>query len=353
MRKESLQFLEAFLNTPTPSGFEGPGAALWREYVAPYADTVRGDVYGNSIATLNPEGSPRVMLAGHIDEIGFMVTYINDDGFAYLSAIGGVDAAVAVSKPVIIHGAKGPVPGVLGRKAIHMTDAEERGKPLKLHEVYVDIGAKSKAEAKRSIAIGDAVVFDIGYRKLVGNRIAARGCDDRIGAWAVAEALRILSSSRRLKAAVYGVATVQEENGAFGAAIAATAIEPKAAIAVDVTQSVDTPDSRKERFGETRLGLGPALSIGSVISPKMRELMIKAAERKKIPVQFDTTPRRSGTDADAIFSKCGGVATGLISIPNRYMHTPVEVVDLKDLEQTAALLAATCEEITDKVDFTR
>lgn len=351
MRKESVQFLETFLNTPSPSGFEGPCARLWREYAGSFADSVSGDVYGNSIAVVNPAGSPKVMLAGHIDEIGFMITYINDDGFAYLSAIGGVDPAVAVSKPVIIHGSRGPVPGVLGRRAIHMTDPEERGKPLKLHEAYVDIGAKSKAEAKRHIAVGDAAVFDIGYRKLVGNRIAARGCDDRIGAWAVAEALRILSQSKRLKAAVYGVATVQEENGLFGASIASTAIRPKAAIAVDVTQSVDTPDAKKERFGETRLGMGPALSIGSVISPKMRELMLKAAKKRKIPVQFDTTPRRSGTDADAIFSKCGGIATGLISIPNRYMHTPVEVIDLGDLEQTAELLAATCEEITDKVSF--
>jgi len=353
LSKKSLDFLKRFVDTPSPSGFERPAQEVWREYVSKFADEVDWDVQGNSIGVINRGGSPRVMLAGHCDEIGFMVKYVNDSGYIYFSAIGGIDPAIVPARTVSIRTKNGPVPGVIGRTAIHMQDKDDEKKPLKLHEMWIDIGAAGKKEALKRVAIGDPIVFDTGFYVLNGEFAVARGFDDKMGAFAVAEALRILWEETGLKAEVHGVASVQEEISFAGAMTSAFRIEPHVAIAVDVGNATDTPGISKERFGEITLGKGPIIGRGSAISPGVEAMLKKVADKHKIPWQAGAAPRWTGTDADAIFKSRGGVACGLLSVPNRYMHTPVETIHLGDLENCARLMAAFAAAVTEKMDFRR
>ncbi len=351
--QKSLDFLQRFVDTPSPSGFERPAQEVWRDYVSQFADRVTSDVQGNSIGVINERGTPRVMLIGHCDEVGFMVNYVNDKGYIYFAAIGGVDPNIVPAKRVIIQTEKGPVKGVIGRIAIHMQDKDDEKKPPKMHEFWIDIGARNKKETLKRVAIGDPIVFDSGFDILSGKFAVARGFDDKMGAFAVAEALRMLSRKKKLKAAVYGVASVQEEISFAGARTSAFHIKPDVAIAVDVTNATDTPSVSKEKYGEIALGKGPTLDKGSSVSPAVEEMLRKVAKKRKIPFQTGAAPRWTGTDADAVFISRGGVACGLVSVPNRYMHTPVEVIHLGDLEQCAKLMAAFCQDLTPKADFKR
>lgn len=352
-QQDSLDFLQRFVDTPSPSGFERPAQEIWRQYVAGFADKVESDVQGNSIGIINEGGSPRVMLIGHCDEIGFMVNYVNDRGFIYFSRIGGIDPNIIPAKRVVIHTKKGPVKGVVGRVAIHMMDKEDEKKGIKVHELWIDIGARNKKEALKRVSIGDPIVFDCGFEMLSGKLAVARGFDDKMGAFAVAEALRLLSKKKRIKAAVYGVASVQEEISFAGATTSAFHIKPDVAIAVDVGQATDTPGVSKERYGEFKLGGGPIIDRGSSVSPAVEEMLKQVATKSKIPFQASAAPRFTGTDADAVFTSRGGVACGLVSVPNRYMHTPVEVIHLGDLEHCAKLMAAFATRLTEKSDFKR
>jgi putative aminopeptidase FrvX len=351
--KKSLDFLQRFVDTPSPSGFERPAQEVWRDYVSGFADEVHWDVQGNSIGTVNRGGSPRIMLAGHCDEIGFMVKYVNDHGYIYFSAIGGVDPAIVPARKVVIHTGRGPVSGVIGRTAIHMQDKDDEKKSAKIHEMWIDIGAKDKKDALKRVAVGDPIVFDLDFWVLSGDFAVARGFDDKMGAFAVAEALRILSGDKSLKAEVHGVASVQEEISFAGAMTSAFSIEPHVALAVDVGNATDTPGVSKEKFGEIRLGKGPIIHRGSSVSPGVEAVLKKVADKNKIPWQAAAAPRWTGTDADAIFKTRGGVACGLVSVPNRYMHTPVEVIHLGDLENCARLMAAFAGAVTAKMDFRR
>ncbi len=352
MRKESYEFLQRLIETPSPSGFEQPVQRLIRDYMASYADEVRTDVHGNVIGIKNPEGFPRVMLAGHCDQIGMMIQHISEEGFIYVGAIGGIDAAVLPGLTVVIHNERGPVRGVIGRKPIHLLKPEERDKPrLELSEMCIDIGAKNKKEAQSLVALGDAVTFDLQMYALHNQLVAAPGFDDKVGAFVVAEALRLLER-RKLSCAVYAVSTVQEELGLRGARTSAFGIDPQVGIAVDVTHASDYPGCDPKRTGECKLGEGPTIARGPNINPVLRQLMEEVAAQKKIKWQPEPEPRATGTDANAIQINRAGVATGLVSIPNRYMHTPVEVVHLGDLENAAKLLAETCLRITPDMDFT-
>ena len=351
--KRSLAFLEKFVNTPSPSGFERPAQDVWRAYVGKFADRVDSDVQGNAVGVLNKSGKPRVMLIGHCDEVGFMVTYVNEQGFIYFAAIGGVDPHIVPAKRVVISTARGPVKGVIGRTAIHLQDRDDEKKVIKMHDMWIDIGAKNKEEALKRVSIGDPVVFDLGFERLSGEMAVARGFDDKMGAFVVAEALRLLSGEKKLKAAVYGVSSVQEEISFAGAQTSAFHIEPSVAIAVDVGNSTDTPGISKERHGEIKLGLGPIIDRGSSVSPRVEETLMKVARARKIPFQVGASPRWTGTDADAVFKSRGGVACGLLSVPNRYMHTPVEVIHLGDLEKCARLMAAFVLELNARSDFSR
>ena len=341
MNDTSFAFLKTLLETPSPSGFETRGQKVWMDYVRPFADEVHSDAYGNCFAVLNPKGSPTVLFAGHSDEIGFMISNINDDGFVYFQTIGGSDPGLARGQRVVIHGRNGPVPGVIGQLAIHLQEPEDRKKVPDFHNMFIDIGAKSRAEAAEKVRVGDPITYDVGVLPLLNGRIAARACDNRIGTFAAAEALRLAAQHRaQLKARVIAVSTIQEENGLYGATMAGYSAAPDVALVVDVTHATDIPPCNKNRNGDVRVGAGPVISIGSANHPVVNARLEKVAKREHIALQFEANPRATGTDADAIFRQRGGIATTSIGLPNRYMHSPVEVVDPADLEKIAQLLAA-------------
>jgi putative aminopeptidase FrvX len=340
---ESVDFLKRLLDAPGPSGFELAAARVWREEAERVADRVDADVSGNSLATLNPGGSPRVMLAGHIDEIGLIVTHIDDEGFLYFDGIGGWDAQVLLGQRVRILGRQGEVSGVVGTKPIHLMKPEEREKAAKLTDLWIDVGAKDRAAAtERGLRVGDPAVLDVGMISLGGDLVASRAIDNRIGAFVVLEALRILrSEGRELSAEVTAVATTQEEIGyqGGGARTSAFTLEPQVALVVDVTFSTDAPRIEKKQTGEHRLGGGPVLGRGSAIHPLVFDRLVDAAEAAGITFTIQANARATHTDADAIYLSRAGVATGVVSVPNRYMHSPNEIVSLADLRSTARLLA--------------
>lgn len=338
MRKASLDFLKTLLTTPSPSGFEAEIQKHCKKYISEYVDDVYKDVHGNQFAVRNAKGKPRVMLAGHVDEIGLQVNYIDEYGFISFVPIGGVDESILDGQRVHVHTQKNIVPGVIGRRAIHLTDQEERGKPLKMHELWVDIGAKDQAAANKLVEIGDPITIDQGVVELHGNNLVARALDDRIGAFVVLEAVRLMAK-RKIDAAVFCVTTVQEEIGLRGATTSAYACEPNVGIAVDVAHATDHPNVDWKRFGYYQLGGGPILHRGANINPIVEKQLANAAKKKDIAVQMNAVPRGTGTDANAMQLSRSGVATGLIGVPNRYMHSPVEMVNLDDVEHCAELLA--------------
>jgi putative aminopeptidase FrvX len=338
VRKESHQFLKKLLSVPSPSGFESKIQRVCKDYAKGFVDEIYKDVHGNQYHVKNPKGKLRIMLAGHVDEIALMINHIGGEGFLGFQAIGGVDSSVLDGQRVNVHTDKGAIPGVIGRRAIHLTDAEDRGKPMKMHQMWIDIGAKDKKEAERVVAIGDPATIDADYLELRNGRIIARALDDRVGAFVVLEAMRLIAR-RKVECAVFCVTTVQEEIGLRGAMTSTYACEPHAGIAVDVAHATDHPDCDSKRFGEFTIDGGPILSRGANINPKIAKQLVTLAKRKRIPYQVMAAPRGTGTDANAMQLSRGGVATGLIGVPNRYMHSPVEMVSLKDVESCAQLLA--------------
>jgi tetrahedral aminopeptidase len=355
MNADSLSFLKSIINAPSPSGFEQPVRQIIDQRMSAFCDEVRHDVMGNVIGVLNPEAETRVMLAGHCDEIGMMITNISDQGYLYFGGVGGMEPLVLLARPVTIHNARGDVQGVVGRLPIHLLgqqkDAVNRGP--KMHEMWIDIGAKDKKDAGKAVAVGDYVTVDASFKQLRNNMVAGRGMDDRVGAFAVAEALRLLAKRKKsLKVAVYGVATTQEELGLRGARTSAYGIDPHAGIAVDVGFASDYPTMNKNIVGDTALGKGVIIAKGPNINPVLGELLVSTAKKKKISYQVEPAPRATGTDANAMQMTRAGVATALLSVPNRYMHTPVEVVSLKDLDGTAKLMAETLLSLKKSQDFT-
>ncbi|HVD60235.1 MAG TPA: M42 family metallopeptidase [Gemmatimonadaceae bacterium] len=349
---ESLDFLHQLLDTPGPSGFEAAPAKVWREQAAKFAK-VRGDVAGNSIAEVNGDGSPTIMLAGHIDEIGVIVTYIDDDGYAYIAPIGGWDIQVLVAQRIRFIGRDGDVFGVVGKKPIHQMKTEEREKASKIEDLWVDIGAASKTEAEARLSIGDAGVIDSRTMQFPNGRIVSRSIDDRIGAFVVLEALRRYAEKPGA-AHVVAVATTQEEIAwaAGGALICASCVNPQMAIVVDVTFATDHPQMEKKEIGEAKIGGGPVLTRGSIISPVVLNLLRTTAEKNSIPYALHAAGRNTSTDADAIHIAREGIATAVVGVPNRYMHSPNEMVAIEDLDRAATLLAETCRVVTRETDFT-
>lgn len=348
----SLAFLKRLLDTPGPSGFESAPARVWREEAATFAH-VRADVVGNSIATVEGSGGPTIMLAGHIDEIGVIVTYIDDNGFAFIEAIGGWDPQVLVAHRIRFLGRNGDVQGVIGKKPIHLMKPDEREKASKITDLWVDLGTSSRAETQELISVGDAGVIDSRLLELPNGRIVSRSIDDRIGAFVVLEALRRYAANPG-SARVVAVATTQEEIGysGGGARVAAHSVDARMAIAVDVTFATDHPSVEKKEVGDHKLGGGPVLTRGSVISPVVYRLLKHAADANSIPYTLHAAGRATSTDADAIQLAREGVATGLVSVPNRYMHSPNEMVALEDVHRAAELIAATCRLVSNDTDFT-
>ncbi len=352
MPDASRDFLRQLLETPSPSGFEIEAQRVFAGFVRPLADEFTTDAYGNAFATLRPGLRPCVALAGHVDELGFMISHVSDEGFLFVKGIGGIDRGLFRGQRVVVHGRAGGVPGVTGSLAIHLQEPDDRKKVPELHEMYVDIGAASKEEALQRVRLGDAVTYADGWQELGGNRVAARGCDNRIGVWAAAEALRLLVPDKdRLAASVTAVSTIQEENGLYGATMAAYRVRPDVALVVDVTHATDIPNCSKPKHGDVRLGRGPVLSHGSSNHPLVVQRLVEVAGREGIPLQFEANPRYTGTDADAFFLQRGGIPTAAIGLPNRYMHSPVEVIDLADLDALARLLAAFCRSVAEGDSF--
>ena len=352
MRRESLTFLQSLVETPSPSGFEGPVQELWLRRTGGFADETRVDVHGNAIAGVNTNGSPRIMLAGHCDEIGFMVKYISDEGYLSLAPIGGVDIHLVPARSVTIHSGKGPVPGVVGKKPIHLIEPSARAsQKLEWHNLWIDIGVGSRKEAEKLVSIGDPVTFTDGFQRLAGDVVAGRAFDDKMGSFVVSEVLRHLSG-KKFPAAVFAVSTVQEELGLRGATTSAYGIDPDLGIAVDVTFASDHPEVDKKQVGEITLGKGPVITKGANINPRVFDGLVKAARKEKIAYQVDPSPRATGTDANVIQLTRSGVAAGLVSVPNRYMHTPVEIISLKDLENASRLIATYILSLKEGEDFT-
>ncbi len=332
-------FLLDLLKARSPSGSEQEAQAVWDAHVAPKSATTTRDAVGNRISTIHPEGDPVLMLAGHIDELGLIINHVSKDGFLHFATIGGHDRVMIPGRRVVIQGRGGPVAGVTGKRAVHMMEADERKKVPEVHEMWIDIGAGSRKEALERVSIGDVATMENGFAILHGSVGVARAFDDKVGAYVVGETLvRLAALKRGLAARVVAVATTQEEIGVRGATTASFAVNPHIAIAVDVGHATDHPDCDKRKFGDFRLGGGPILARGPNINPWVFERLLECADRAGVPYQLEAEPYPTGTDARAIQVARAGVATGLVSIPLRYMHTPSEVVDLADAESAVRLL---------------
>ena len=350
---DSVAFLKRLLDAPGPSGFETLAGRAWRTEAEKFADKVTIDVAGNCMAEVNPKGSPTILLDGHIDEIGVIVQYIDDDGFVYIQPIGGWDVHVLIGQRIRFIAAAGDVIGVVGRKPIHLTSKDDKETPLKFMDLWVDIGAANRSEAEARLSVGDPGVIDSKAHDFPGNRIVSRSIDDRIGAFATLEALRRYAAKPG-SARVVAAASTQEEIAwtGGGALVAANNVRPKMAIVVDVTHASDHPNMEKKEIGDHRLGGGPVLGRGALLSPVVFELLRAAARAKDIPFTVHAVGRTTSTNADAIHIAQEGIATALVSIPNRYMHSPNEMVSLADVDHTAELLAEVCRMVDGRTDFT-
>jgi len=350
MNETQREFLEALLSTPSPSGYETNGQRVWIDYVSEFADEVTTDDYGNAIAVHEGSGNgPEIAFTGHADEIGFIVRDIVDDGFLRIARIGGSDRTISKGQHVTVHTDDGPVQGVIGQTAIHLRDVgnEEYDD---IAEQFVDVGAADDDEADELVEVGDPITFSTELFELSGSRLSARGMDNRVGTWSAAEGLRH-AAENDVDATVYAVSTVQEEVGVQGAKMVGFDLDPDAAIAVDVTHATDNPDVKAKHKGPVELGAGPVVSRGSANHPRVVDLARDAAAEAEVDVQLQASGIRTGTDADAFYTSRSGIPSLNIGIPNRYMHTPVEVIDTEDLDDAAVLLGAVAEAADDVDSF--
>ncbi len=350
MEQTRKDFLKKLLATPGPSGFEQAPARVWREEAGGFADLVDWDVLGNSYAWLGEPSGPSVVIEGHIDEIGFLITYVDDEGFIWFDKIGGWDDQVVVGQRVVIASDGGPVRGVVGKKAAHLLKPADRQKVTEISELWVDIGAANKAVALERVQIGDPIVLDVDALELTDDLWVSRSIDNRVGAFVALEALRLLVDDRPA-VSVVAVAATQEEINMSGALHLSFRVKPMVGIAIDVTHATDYPGSAKKTDNDVKLGGGPVLTRGSSINPRVFTGLREAAERLGITTPIQSAGRSSGTDADAMLRSGAGVAPGLVSIPNRYMHSPNEVISLTDLTDAARLIAGFVWTITPESDF--
>lgn len=355
MKKNAEAVLKRLLEAVSPSGYEGPAANIFKEEALGFADEVKRDRHGNTIAEVKGSGGLRVMFAGHCDEIGFLITHIDKKGYCWIAPIGGWDPQIAQGQRVQIVGRKGIVPGVLGKKPIHLMSPEDRKNVVQLKDMWVDIGVSDRKEAEKLVSVGDPLVVDQGYARLAGSTAVARGMDNRIGAYVVLEAARrVAKAKNRPAASLYSVATVQEEIGLRGAITSSFGVDAHVGIAVDVTFAGDHPGLGDAIRGlnDCELGKGPVLTRGPNTNPKMFDRLLALAAEKKIPLQINAEGRGTGTDANAMQLSRSGMATALLSIPNRYMHSPCELVDLRDVENCIALMAEFVLSLEAEADFT-
>jgi len=336
MDEQAREMLVELLETPSPSGYETRGQRVWVDYVSSFADDVRTDAYGNAVAVHegDPDG-PEIVLTGHADEIGFIVKSIDDEGFIKPGRIGGSDPSVARGQHVTIYGEDGPVDGVIGQNAIHLR--ENGDDDPEISDLWIDIGAEDEDAATERVSIGDPITFASTVSWLSETRLAGRGLDNRVGTWAAAEGLRTAVDAGS-EATVYAVSTVQEELGLKGAQMVGFDLEPDAVVVVDVGHAVDYPSAPKDKTSQMALGDGPTLGRGSTNHPVIFDALETTAADLEIDVQIEALGVGTGTDADGFFTAAGGIPSQVVSVPNRYMHTPVEVVDTNDLEEIATLI---------------
>lgn len=352
MNSESKTFLVNLLSQCGPSGFEEKAQKVWVERTKRLADSLRRDVHGNAIAALNPDAKVKVMLAGHCDEIGFIISHISDQGYLHIIPIGGIDTGVLPGTQVKVQAEKGWIDGVIGKKAIHLMEVDERKKVLNIKDLWVDIGAKDRKDAEKVVKVGDPISYAPNFLELRNGLFSSKGCDNKMGAFVVSEVLKILKAKKsQLKVGVYSVSTVQEEVGLRGAKTSAYGINPDVGIAVDVGFASDTPGIDKRIVGEVNISDGPILHAGPVINRVLGKMMVDVAKAKKIPYQMTSLGRPGGTDTAEMQVTREGVATALVSVPNRYMHTMVEVCSYDDLENSAKLIAETILKISPKTSF--
>jgi endoglucanase len=352
MHKKDLAFLSALVEAPSPSGFEQPAARVFRERMTGIADTVETNVMGSVHAVLRGTGEGvSVMLAGHIDEIGLMVNYISDDGFVSFAAIGGVDAAILPGMRVKVHSGAEVLLGVMGRKPIHLIEDDERKNVTKIDKLFIDLGL-SADQVKKRVRIGDPITFDVGLETFGDDLAVSRAFDDKMGAWIAARVLEEVKKAGGTAGDLIAAATVQEEVGLRGGTTSAYGVNPQVGIAVEVGHATDYPDIDKRKHGEAICGKSPIIARGPNINPALFDLLVAAAKKAKVPYQLGAEPRGTGTDANAIQLSRGGKAAALVSIPLRYMHTPTEVLSLKDLDFAVRLLTRFVLDLKPQTDFT-
>ena len=347
---EIPSLLDKLLRAGAPSGHEGPAASIWRDE-ASFA-TLSTDGLGSSIARVGEE-APLLAVVGHIDEIGLVVTHIDEKGFLWFAPIGGWDPQILVGQRVEVRGPDGLVPGVVGRKPIHLLDPDQRKKVVELKGLHIDVGAIDRDDAAALIRIGDPVVIAAEPVRLAGDRLVSRAMDNRIGSYVALEALRRCHERESLRGSFAAIAAVQEEIGLFGSRTSAFQVRPDLAVAIDVTHATDAPGVDEKEVGSHPLGSGPAIGRGSTLSPKVFELLVETAEEAGIEYTISASGRGTSTDADSIQISRAGIPTGLVSVPLRYMHSPVELCDLGDLEATVELIAAFAARLQAGVDLSR
>lgn len=351
MESAAKTFFKELLETPSPSGYEQSVQEIVRTYAGGFADTVTTDVHGNVIACVNPGQPLRVMLAGHCDQIGMLVTYIDDNGFLYAQTIGGWDPQQLIGQRMTVWTQSGPVAAVIARKPIHLLNEQERAQVAKLDDLWLDIGASDHDDAAGAVTIGDPVTLNLGFKEMRNGLANAPGMDDATGLWVVIEALR-RASREKLNCSLYAVSTVQEEIGLRGSKTSTHGIDPGVGIAVDVTHATDCPTIDKKQRGDIKLGGGPVIFRGPNMNPNISQRLIDTATHREIPYQPAAFGRATPNDANSIQITRSGVATGLLGVPNRYMHSAVETISLEDIDHAADLLAAVAEGLVGDEDFT-
>lgn len=352
MNEKNKKYLFDLLAVPSPSGYEAPAQAITKAFLAGVCDEIKGDVNGNLIAFKKGSGKKKIMIVGHADEIGFIVSYIDESGFVYVKTLGGFDVNLLPGLRVDIHHDKQIVRGIIGKKPIHMMRGSDDNPKLKIEDLWIDIGAKDKQDALSKVAIGDIITYSSQIEQLSDDLIVSKATDNKVGVYVAAAVMQELAK-KKIKANYYAVASVGEETTMKGAGTSAYLIQPDIAIAVDVTFNSDIPGADKRVFGEVGLGKGPTLTLGAALHPAVNDKLIELAKKHDIPLQIEISPSRTGTDADAIHALRTGTATAVIGIPNRYMHSPNEVISLGDLDKAVSLLTEFVKSIDDKFDLIR
>ena len=350
--KKALKFLENYLNNASPTGYESGGQKIWMDYLRPYVDEFITDVYGTAVGVINPKAKYKVVIEGHSDEISWYVNYITDNGLIYVIRNGGSDHQIAPSKWVNIHTKKGIIEGVFGWPAIHTRKNGKEEVP-KLGNIFIDIGAKNKKEVeKMGVHVGCVITYPDTFKTLNKDKFVCRAIDNRAGGFMIAQVARLLSENNiKLPFGLYITNSVQEEVGLRGAEMITQTIKPNVAIVTDVCHDTSTPMINQKTEGQTEIGKGPVISYAPAVQNNLREHIIETAETKKIPFQRHASSRFTGTDTDAFAYSNGGVASALISLPLRYMHTTVEMVHREDVENVIKLIYETVQTIKDGETF--